>query len=701
MRLAVLALCGALVAGGVGWGVAVSPSAVALPRRNFMPGDMGWERGTAPRQPAANAFLTRAFSGIERVDGGAWARENGLGRALGFSHNLAEIFPADLAGKHPEFFPLVQGLRLSPTKGAGYWNPDLGRLDVAEWTAEAARRHFARFPEDVSFAIGINDGLAFGESAETLARVWPPRWFRGRPNYSDLIFGFANRAAESLSTTHPDKYLGALAYYWCEQVPDFAVHRQVIPFLTADRSQGYDRSFRAEELALQARWAQAGPARLGLYDYVYGHGFLVPRQHPHLLAENLRAARRLGFTDYYAEVGPNWGIDGPQPWVLAQLLLDPEQPVEGLLDEYYARHFREAAAPMRRFFERCEAQWLSQSGSSYWLKHFRNESQATLFPSAVCGELRRELSDAKQLARSERVRDRTAFVADAFSVSERLVALQERRAELSRWLAKPNRNTEAGLERLERYLAARRGFIVTARDVTRRLPLAFAPINYDDFLRNDPTFAAALALVQSGSDVVQAKLGAVSERDVREAVTYSRARQSGQGVERLQDGSLETPPLAAQIIAGLAFGIGLPEGWKSQVEPTERHRGELTPNAAHTGNRGLRISGATNTTVYRWLSVTPGAFYVTQMQVRGRVTPSNAVTLGLGWLDEQQRHLGTVEIARLPDGSWPDWQTLTQGARAPATAAWVGLGLRVQNQMPGDWAEFDDFSLVEVIPASR
>jgi hypothetical protein len=252
---------------------------------------------------------------------------------------------------------------------------------------------------------------------------------------------------------------------------------------------------------------------------------------------------------------------------------------------------------------------------------------------------------------------------------------------------------------LERYLEARRGFISTARDVTKRQPLAFAPINYDDFLRNDPAFGAALALAQSGGNGVQAKLSAVSEREVREAVAYARARKSGEGIERVPDGSLETTPSAPQITAGLAFGIGLPEGWNSQVEPTELHRGELTANAVHTGNRGLRISGATNTTVFRWLPAAPGAFYAAQVQVRGRVTSSNAVTLTLGWLDGQQRHIGTVKVIRLPDGTWPDWQTLTQGARAPATAAWVGIGTRVQNQMAGDWAEFDDFSLVEVTPS--
>jgi hypothetical protein len=90
-------------------------------------------------------------------------------------------------------------------------------------------------------------------------------------------------------------------------------------------------------------------------------------------------------------VNPNWGIDGPMPWVLAQLLQNPETSADEFLQEYYTRYFHEAAGPMRRFYERCEAQWLGQGGAPYWLKHYRNQSQAVIFPSTVCRELSHEL----------------------------------------------------------------------------------------------------------------------------------------------------------------------------------------------------------------------------------------------------------------------------------------------------------------------
>ncbi|MBI4663780.1 MAG: DUF4838 domain-containing protein, partial [Verrucomicrobia bacterium] len=239
-------------------------------------------------QAGRGGFLTRALG----VDAG-WGRHNHLTKPLAFSHNLGHVFPPDLARDRPEFFPLADGRRLQPpTSGAWFWNPDLGRPDVALHAADAARKYFVAHPDAPSFALGVNDALIWGESPELLSltssteptaedppspgygaasrgqrtEVGPvgPKWFRERPDYSNLVFTFMNRAAEELSRTHPQKYLGALAYYWAENAPDFPLHPQVIPFLTADRAQGYDRDFRAEEFQLQERWALSSGVGLPL-----------------------------------------------------------------------------------------------------------------------------------------------------------------------------------------------------------------------------------------------------------------------------------------------------------------------------------------------------------------------------------------------------------------------------------------------------
>lgn len=757
-------------------------------------------------------FQTRAFSGLNTKAELEWGRRNGLTKSLAFSHHLAEVFPRALYARHPEFFPLENGKRIEPRPtGPVFWNPDIARPDVAIHAAAAARAFFRAHPEEPSFALGVNDALIWGESPELLELATPTKWFRGRPDYSNVVVTFMNRAAAELERTHPQKYLGALAYYWAENAPDVPLHPQVIPFLTADRSQGYDEAFRREELQLQERWgamqenwetskigkagnpAGGGEAgkpegrptsavgrpmpvsgesspvknerRLGMYDYLFGGGFLIPRVQTRLLAENLQHAHRSGFTDYYAEVYPNWGLDGPMPWLTAQLLQDPEQRVDVLLDEFYRRYFREAAEPMRRFFGRCEAQWMQQEGPSYWLKHYRNDSQAGLFPPPVRAELRHELDRAQSAAANLRVRERVRWVAESFAVTERFCAMREAATALMTRALRHDLRGIGGAAAIADYLSLRRDFIATARRVTSERPLAFHPINFDDFLRNDPSFTATavwladarkekgtafevpsesvkesaqrwsawsptrlgtFALISSARGQAappRAALLPLTPAPPSPAKSELPANESERILHGLADpgsdaalagfaprefvsrrewepnGSLEGALRPERRIAGLTYTIGLPEPWQSRVEPVEHHAGAVVAAAARTGAQGLRISGAENDTVFHWLPATEGKLYLASVTARGRVSLSNAVTLTLGWLDAAQRPVGTVVVARLPEGEWPDWVELRQGGWAPPQAAWMGIGVRVQHQSPGDWVEFDDFSLQEVAGA--
>ncbi|HEY0966871.1 MAG TPA: DUF4838 domain-containing protein [Opitutaceae bacterium] len=590
--------------------------------------------------------------------------------------------------------------------------------------------------------------------SETSSLTAATSWFRSRPNYSNLVFTFMNRVAERVAPLHPDKYLGALAYYWSESAPDFPVHPNVMPFLTADRSQGYDAAFRAEEAALQARWSRALGAvpaglevggskledqfrqarrtapdqsvdegsgkrtpnlqpstsnlrgavqpRLGLYDYLYGYGFLIPRIHVSLIAPYLREARRLGFTDYYAEMVPNWGLDGPQPWLVAQLLQDPEADSGTLLDEYYTRYFREAAGPMRRFFEECERLWLEQPGSVYWLKHYRNESQAALFPPAACAALRRSLDDAARRARSPEVAQRVAFVSDAFGLTERFSTLHVTRTALTSWALQPRAVPAEGQRLLAAYTLARAEFVAYAATLRERAPLAIHAFKAEDFLQNDPTWMAVVRLLALGSVPEQA---GDQESEVAKAVRALTGQTSqlsggGQAVvlpgrERARDGGFEGQGYPARRIAGLPYGIDAPMVWASAAEPWETMRFALDASAARSGRQGVRIAGALGASLFQWHETTAGRSHVASIRVRGRVTPSCYVTLTLTWTDEKYRTIGARTVARLPEGEWPDWVELVIGGVAPEGARAVVVGLSGQNQIDGAWAEYDEVSLQE------
>jgi hypothetical protein len=667
------------------------------PARSFVPGPLGQERGGPLAQPTPRAFQTRVLGVNDPFRNGEWNRRNGLTEMIPFSHNLSEVFPRELAETRPEFFPLEKGVRMKPRSGVVNWNPDIGRPDVAAYAAAAARTYFDRNPGAASFPLGTNDGLIYGESPELLALATPVKWFRERPDYTRLVFTFMNRVAEEVAHTHPEKLLGALAYYWAESPPEIPLHPAILPFLTADRAQGYDPIAREEELRLQESWARVGTRRLGMYDYLFGKGFLIPRVHTRLLAENIRHARAVGFTDYYAEMNPNWGLDGPMPWLAAQLLLDPARPEAELLDEYYRRFFREAAAPMRSFFERCEHQWMTQPGPSYWLKHYRNESQARIFPSAATAEMRLLLDEAQRRAASETVRARVRLVSDAFGLTERFVHFYEARDALSRLILTPGAGWSALAVALDRYGTAKRAFVSYAFELRRTQPLAVTAIGWEDFIRNDPSSAAVAAIARDAARTAATAQAALTLGRLSSVLTAddwpgANALMAGASRSVMRNGAMTGELRPSRIIAGLDYGASLPAEWLSKAEPSQFHNPVLVDRAE---GRVLRVTGAKDISVHQWNAVGGAGLHRVSVALRGSVMPSTAVTLMLGWLDAKEKHVG-LKLFRLPEGGWPEWVTLEVAALPPAGAAWVGVGVRVQNQVSGDWIEAKDFSLVTV-----
>jgi hypothetical protein len=724
----------------VGWLLSIV-IAHAEPARWFMPGALGYEPGSAPPPPAADAFLTRGM-GIGRTEEEkVWSEKNLLTPTLTFSHNLAAIVRKEDYATHPEWFPLVAGQRYRPPEQIVNWNPDLASEAVVQRAAQAACAAFQADRQRESFSLGVNDALIFGESPEMLPWIAPPRYFRSRPNYSDLVFQFNNRVAEQVSRSFPDRYLGVLAYYWCEDVPTIRVHPQIVPFLTADRSQGYDRQWWQEETRLQLAWAAKGTRRLGLYDYLDGAGFLIPRLHTRLIAEYLPRARLLGFTDYYGESSPNWGLDGPQQWLVAQLIARPSASVPSLLTEYYARFFGEAALPMRQFFERCEDLWMAQPPPADWLKHYRSETQAVLFPSSECAKLRALLEQARVLAKSEKVRQRVEFVAAAFGATERFVAFCEAKTEVSRLtegvrekgntgvraegnegmrggrqtaaapceaLAKQGgRNSEPGTQNpepktasnaralfaaLEVYLRAKTEFVDYMKRLEQTQPLAIYSGNLDDFLCMDPAYDAALTLLESGTVLAPGQSPAVEDAAVQDAISRWQDGLADASLERLSSPSFEGEITLGLRIAGLQYRADLTAGWNSRVEPAEDVVAAVTAAAARTGSGGLRLGNNKYASVFAWSPRPQARGFEVVAYLRGQLSSSARVTLTISWLDASQRLIGSRRERFIPT-STSEWTRLRVGQATPANAAWVGASITAAYQLPGDWVDVDDVSL--------
>lgn len=672
-----------------------------LGARWFRPGRNGGEVSPhrflriarAVHQESAGYFSRQLGGTSNTAEARTWAGANRLRSILSQGHTAAELLPPALLAQQPRFAPLLNGTRFLPVPGAVVnWQPDLLAEGLAAQVSEQLARKLQRDPHSRGAAFGLNDTYRFDQSARTLARVQPERFFRSRPDYSDLLFTFLNQVAAPLAERFPHRFVTTYAYDWTENTPRFPVAPNILPFLTADRSMWFDPAFAANDRALIERWSKAGPQFFGLYDYYYGAPFLVPRPTLWAATEAIPYAYEKGARAFYAEATPNWALDGPKPWLAAQLLWNPKQDSARLLDEYYARFWQEAAAPMRAFYELCDRQWREQPKPAVWVKYLRDDDQRRLFPPAVRAELRKHLADAAAVAKTARVRERVQFVADAFRVSEAFCAHDEVREELQRLAFDPRAATADLLGAYARYSQARDEFIREFRQLRQTSPLAIQTASIDDYLRNDPRGRVADVIAQRGElDLLPA--ATMATHFAGRAPTASVLLSPGR--ELLDDPGWRT--LAVKPVHPFTLTDWVEQGpWGGKTEPTEFRRIDLFRNP--DGTQRLRYAGCNQETLWQWRPAQPGRLYRATVRAKGHVAPGTMVYLLVPFIDKEGRHLGAGHIDRLPAGDWPEGVQLEILVRAPAQAAQIGISLRTLYQVSGDWTEWEGISLRELGP---
>lgn len=347
--------------------------------RWLMPGELGED---VPRHTTLEispqkvqqepVYLSRRLGGIPGTVqdvNGEWAQRNRAVWREEHGHNLLHIFSPDkYAQTHPEFYPLVGGKRLIPKQGTWNWQPNFSAPGIVEEGAKQVEKYFDENPDAHSYSLGMNDATSvFDQSPASLARRNGRKNSQGKEDVSDDYFLWANAVAEKVLQKHPGKWFGTLAYHELTDPPkpEIGVHDHVIPFMTQERLRWIDPKLREIDQNNTRNWAKVAK-NLGWYDYVYGMFYLVPRTWPHLMQEYLAWGSEHNVTFFTSELYPNWG-EGPKGWVMAKLLWNPHQDVDGLLDEWYVSAAGKEAAPkLREYFAIWEKFWTQDVLKSKW-----------------------------------------------------------------------------------------------------------------------------------------------------------------------------------------------------------------------------------------------------------------------------------------------------------------------------------------------
>ena len=366
------------------------------------------------------AFRSRAFS-----------RLNSKGRTIGwrmyrryaFHHNLHSfITPKEFGRTHPEYFPERDGKRIIVSSSASP-GPCIANPGVVRVVIEKCRKYFDKNPGKLTISLGMTDGgwcecakckLADGPSIEINGKR-TPKSFR--------YYTFVNQVAKALQESHPGKSIGVLGYAGADYPPEgIEVQRNIIPYMCYTRANWYDRDVKKADLKVIDAWADRVD-QIGLYEYLYGTGFSIPRIYNHYLAECLRHVAKKGGGGFYAEIYSNHGLDGPKAWVTEKLLWDPFQDVDDLVHKWCTALFEDAAPAMEKYFNRLERTRIRNGrrlpgkpfGKFYY---FNRDRQLDLFRPKDMDKLWADLDRARRAANSDLVRQRIDYFASTLKITD-------------------------------------------------------------------------------------------------------------------------------------------------------------------------------------------------------------------------------------------------------------------------------------------
>ncbi len=312
--------------------------------------------------------------GYNREPYARWCARNR--HARGFMLNSGHAYGAVLAANraafdaNPGYYALVDGRREHRGGDTKFCiaNPGLRKLVV-----EHAVRQVRARPELDSISMDPSDGNLWCE-CDACARMG---------SVSDRVVTLANEVAAAVNDLGlGEKYVGMYAYNRHSPPPAVDVHPKVIVSSTT----AFLRGGLTQEQIIDG-W-QARGATMGIYDYfsVIAWDWNLPGRaraaRPATLAESIRAFHRKGARFYDAESGDAWGPYGLGFYIAARTMWDTDEAdrVEALLDDFLAKAFGPAEAPMREF---------------YRLLHF---DPARRSAADLTGRMYRALADARKLA---------------------------------------------------------------------------------------------------------------------------------------------------------------------------------------------------------------------------------------------------------------------------------------------------------------
>jgi hypothetical protein len=303
-----------------------------------------------------------------------WARRIGMAGGFGY-HGLVNVYGnAAMHQAHPEYFALRDGKR--DTEHRGFGTPCFSSEGLLKETVNYCRFRFDTFDEKL-VDIWPGDGLMHCECDQCKGKT-----------KSELVWGFANRAATELYKTHPAKRISCGAYSTYSEAPDTIA--KFSPNLTvcisnSGRPKMEDPQHWAEYWSRVQKWQSklapgnilrgennryhiAGTEEDEVGNRVRGRPISYPVIHPRAVARDLKALKEICTADSGEQsmVTGKWqamGVEHITLYVRARFLWDADLDVDQVLDGYCSSFYGPAAKQMKEAIDFAEKNLTSRDRS--------------------------------------------------------------------------------------------------------------------------------------------------------------------------------------------------------------------------------------------------------------------------------------------------------------------------------------------------
>lgn len=249
-------------------------------------------------------------------------------------HNICSPRDRELFGEHPEYFSLIDGVRVANSQICTT-NPEVRARAV-----RYALDYFTQNPDKWMVSLSPNDGYNWCEC---------PRC-RAEGSMSDNALALANYVAEALHEQMPGRFVAMYAYGPTSPPPTLQAHPKVVIWIATAFIRG---GFTLPEL-IEGWSAKCDQIGIRTYYSVCPWSWEMPRYDPQRLYTDLRFWHENKAMGVSAESEDNFGSRGPRYWIASRLMYDINQSLESLLEDYYANCWGAAAPAMRRYWERWE-----------------------------------------------------------------------------------------------------------------------------------------------------------------------------------------------------------------------------------------------------------------------------------------------------------------------------------------------------------